>query len=433
MVFCRRIASLVAHAIRILVDLLVVTITLPLLVIHCLWVKLLHLFIHRTNSRRILLGVQEVASNLHSIQKCLDGNGRFTTAIIRNNKYSGPSQFGLLGKNSRRHYINPGRFAHLDSVLLFPLRKAFYFIKYFCTHDILWLIWNETFLPWGVDLLISKLSGKRVILMHCGDDVRYRPMQRVIDREFQFSSWLHDAPNTRQFLSKLYYAKLSQSCGTVLSMRNQSTFQERASVMFRFPMPGCLTKPRKAGPIVRIVHAPSCRYTKATPIVLEAVDLLKRSGVSFAFHLLENQPNDLVLKTLGESDILIDQPGDWVGRLGIEACAASCCVIGGNKAEYNAQFDSPVIQFERNAEQLASTLEELINDRNSLEARMSGCFNFWREYYSEDAFIHFFQLLLTNEAKTFQPLKNQKQLLLSAASGRIERASIRLFYHPRTE
>jgi len=258
-------------------------------------------------------------------------------------------------------------------------------------------------------------------------------MQRVIDREFQFSSWLHDAPNTGRFLSKLYYAKLSHACGTVLSMRNQSTFQERASVMFRFPMPGSFKEPRKPGPIVRIVHAPSCRYTKATPIVLEAIDLLNRSGIPFEFHLLEDQPNDLVLRILGESDILIDQPGDWVGRLGIEACAASCCVIGGNKAEYNAQFDSPVIQFERNAQQLASILAELIHDRATLEARMSGCFNFWRKHYSEDAFIHFYQSLLTNKAKTFQPLKNQKQLLLSAASGRVERASIRLFYNPRIE
>jgi hypothetical protein len=385
---------------------------------------------------RVFIGIHEISSNIHSIQETLDSFGESTTSLIETNRFSGESQCGKRGENSTRIYLRSNFKSlfcrRLYNLFVKPLILALYFIKLIAGHGTWFFIWNHTFLPFNVDLLILKLTRKKIIIMHCGDDVRYRPLQRAIDKSRGFDSWSDDTSSLGVFLYQYYFVWLSELMGEVISIRDQATFQRKPLVFFRFPMQGTIFLNKKVNnDIKRIVHAPSCRYVKGTEVVMEAIEIMKRKNLKFEFTLLEGQTNENVLLELQRTDILIDQPGNWVGRLAVEACAAGCCVVGGNRSEYNNQYDSPVIQFERNASDLAKVLTKLINDEELLSDKKFQSYEFWKKHYSPEAYYRLYQSILTGDAPTFAPLSDQREILLKASSKWYEKVILYLFYYPK--
>ncbi len=384
---------------------------------------------------RVFIGINEIASNIHSIQNSLDSFGERTTALIYTNKFSLEGQFGQLSRNSLRMYINrnfsSSTYARFFYVFIRPLILALYFVKFMSRHDTWFFIWNHTFLPLNLDLLLLRLAKKKIIIMHCGDDVRYRPLQRAIDQSYGISSWPSDKASIGTFLSRFYFTRLSEAVGDVISFRDQATFQGKALIQFKAPMPRLNNIDSDRNKIVRILHAPSSRYVKGTAFVLEAIDMLKGRGIQFEFVLLENHPNEVVLKELMRSDILIDQPGVWAARLAMEGCSAGCCVIGGNRAEYCQQYDSPLLQFERDAKNLAAVLSDLIENPELLLDMKRKCFSFWESHYSPEAYYRYYEAIIAGDAPTFSPFPNQREILLSAASNWFEKMILWLFYHPK--
>lgn len=105
------------------------------------------------------------------------------------------------------------------------------------------------------------------------------------------------------------------------------------------------------------------------------------------------------MEILQRTDIVIDQPSDWIGHLGGEALAAGCVVLGGNNISYEdgAPMDSPVIQFIADAKSLANKLQYIIEHKEVRQSIMEQSYYFWEKYYSFDAFNIWFDYLLKNK------------------------------------
>ena len=426
--------SVIYQFIRVFYQVLILGVSIVPLLLLAFWYRFQSA---EASDQAVFIGVNEIASNIHSIQETLDLYGEKTTALIYTNKFSGEAPFyGVSGK-ARRIYINKyyssswlHRFFY---IFVRPVMLLYYFAQFLKGHRIWFFVWNHTFLPWNLDLVLLRLAGKRVILMHCGDDVRYRPMQRAIDRSFGIDSWSSHKPSFKVFLRHFYFSALSEVVGDVISLRDQATFQRGSLIQFKFPMADI----KKSGDgffkkeAVRILHAPSDREIKGTRFVLEAIEILRQLGIPFEFKLIEKESNERVLKEINRADILIDQPGTWVARLAMEGCSAGCCVIGGNQAEYMQNYDSPVIQFEKDAKKLANVLSELICDRDLLRNKKRECRIFWEKYYTQEAFYRHYESILRGTAPTFLPLRQQKQILISSSSNWLERMIVRFCYYPK--
>jgi len=94
------------------------------------------------------------------------------------------------------------------------------------------------------------------------------------------------------------------------------------------------TAGREARPRPLLLHAPSHRGVKGTPVILAALDRLKREGVPFDFALVENLPNQEARRLYASADLIIDQLlAGWYGGVAIEAMAQGVPVICYLRAE----------------------------------------------------------------------------------------------------
>lgn len=390
-------------------------------------------------SEKIIFGVTEIASNIHSIQKALDDAGYTTHAVIISNKFSQENQFGALSKRGSREYLpykEDKKIKKAIEQIRIDWLLALRLLKNFHSHQVWYFVWNRTFLPLNVDLMFLKLAHKKVIMMHCGSEVRYRPLQKAIDKTFGVYTWNDTEHRAGDFLKKWYFVALSELLADhIVSHRDQATFQQIPYLYFRFPMGEIPSEESKAPSTVRILHAPSNRMIKKTDIVLEAISLLEKHSCDVEFILLENVANDAVLRQLSRSDILIDQQGTWAGRLAIEGCASRCAVIGGNNANYIGRLDSPIIQFPSRATELCEQILFLVENPLALSERQEACHRFWKNNYSPESFCSFFAKMLGDRLHPsrdyFFPLENQREVLLNAGAKGLIYILIHFLYHPK--
>jgi len=389
--------------------------------------RVVHAFGPRREDR-VFIGFHEIANVIQSISECLAETYSSVRAVIITNPFYGmenvPRKQNLLLK-----YFQGDRGIR---TLLFECILPFRLITEIVKNDLFVIIWNRSFMPLSIDYLLLKLAGKQLVLIHCGDDVRYRPMQRIIDAEVGHRSWPSAEASLYQFFMSLYYQTLSESLASVISHPDQSTFQSGALFHFRFPQKALLAESKRASVRPLILHCPSDRSVKGTDVVLSAIHDLREQGLKFDFELIENSSNEYVLERMKNADIVVDQPSVWIGRVAVEAMAAGCCVVGGNRSMYMQRFDSPVVQFEPNAGQLAAALKELIVNAEVRQSKMNECFSFWKAHYSYEEYAKYFQAVTRGTAPAFLPRPDQKRFLLRGASSWLERWVVRLGYYPKT-
>ncbi len=84
---------------------------------------------------------------------------------------------------------------------------------------------------------------------------------------------------------------------------------------------------------------------KGTAEILDALEHLRREGLRFELRLLENTPNDEVLRILTDADIVVDELNEaHYGMLALEAMATGCVVLAGNRPDIvPIPSDRPVI------------------------------------------------------------------------------------------
>ncbi|MTI38252.1 glycosyltransferase [Fulvivirga lutimaris] len=391
---------------------------------------------------KIIIGVHELANNVFSMHKALKKHGYDIESVVLKNQVKNHK---FYSSNSYDHELETSSLFQTNKLLnkvAIILTKTLFFIKSLFKYDVFVYITDVTLLPLHMDWPILNLLNKRIIIFNCGSEVRQRQVQYMIDSNV-YNFELFDG-DTEQL--KLYYQKgrsFQQTlrtqaweemfCDDIVSIRNQSTFQNKPCYVFKFPVEEIRNKVKLPNKIPLIIHAPSDRIFKGTKYVLEAIEMLKSSGATFHFELIENKPNDYVLERLNEADILIDQPGSWVARLAIEAMAASCATIGGNMQEYiDFEAPSPVIQFETDSKKLYEKLNKLVSDIDYRKQKMSECYDFWKDHYSEEAYSNFFRKILDKTAHQYQPIKNNRNLLLNFSETKWQRIAIKLLIKKRS-
>jgi hypothetical protein len=387
---------------------------------------------------RVLIGVTEIANFVSEFTAALrDGGIAADSLVLEPNTFYAANDYtyryalsrarsGLWSKTRRR-------FAKSTAGACFLLRLV-------RRYDVFVFVWNATFLPLMLDLPLLRLLGKRVIVFNCGDDVRYRPIQNRIERKVfgieRFDpagrrDYERDRASNWIFLRCFFTQRVEEWSGCrIVTTRNQATFQKNPAFVFRFPVKRLLQRARTARnerPL--IIHAPTDRAVKGTACVLAAVERLREQGLAFDFELIEGRDNAYVLSRLVEADVVIDQPGTWIGRLGAEALAASCAVVGGNLHEFEAYPEpSPVLDFPPDAAELASRLGRLIRDSSYRGHLMARSFDYWQKNYSYERFVAFFRDVLAGTAVTLPPLPAARQHLLACACNGFQRAIIRVFF-----
>lgn len=384
--------------------------------------------------KRIVVCGSEIANNIYTFGEALKESYEVTTVCLHANAFYASNRYDIcidspLSASRSRPVRVLGRLAS-------GARKLAHFLRLSKTQDAFIYVWSDTFLPLKIDLFVLRLLRKKAIVFHCGDDVRYRPIQSKLDQEV-YRVHYFDPKDTQalakyessgnSFRASFFNQWLTEKSGaTIVSLRSHATFQKGPHFFFRFPQKRLLETARRPRPRPLLLHAPSSRTAKNTQCVLDAVELLQRRGCEFDFELIEGQPNHYVLRRLLEADILIDQPGPWSGRLGIEALASSCVVVGGNRQDYYQVDDnSPVVQFEPDCADLANKLQKLIANPETRRDLMQQGFSYWERHYSEQAFSQYITSLLNGSAAPSGPIPHYRDHLLRYARTPFQRQLIK--------
>ena len=387
---------------------------------------------------RTLVGVTEIANFVAEFTAAIRSAGRIAdSAVVGSNEFYVANRytyFRALPRLSNRTLDGISR-----RIVRVPLLLGL-FLRVVQRYDIFVYIWNETFLPFKIDLLLLRFLGKKVVVFNCGDDVRFRPIHNRIEKALFGIERLdpiaqakyEDAHSSNlDFLRRLFTQKLQEWLGcTIVTMRNQATFQSKPAFVFRSPTKRLLSQPRAPNRLrPLIVHAPTDRNVKGTRYVMHAIKQLEAKGLPFEFELIEKQDNSYVLSRLLNADILIDQPGSWIGKLGAEGLAASCIVIGGNLHEYEGFPEpSPVLQFSPDVDDLSAMLESLLRDPERRARLMGDSFSYWERNYSYESFIAYFDEVLEGKALALEPIPGIRKHLLKFADNAFQRAVIRLLF-----
>lgn len=398
---------------------------------------------------KILISGCEIANNIATMKSALKKNGHdVESCAFGDNKF-------YSDKNIYDFKIEPLSLNTKSSKLLLRLAiepalriinislKPLHFFKMLNRkYDAYIFIWRHSYFPFGLDLIIlGRLLKKKLVIIHCGDDTRYRPIQSKIDKEILGIQYTNENDSTAYenylkagspFLPAFWTQKIAEwSGGKIVSLRSHATFQGKPAYFFRFPQALILDGPKNARTSPLIVHAPSNRASKGSDYVLKSIALLREQSLDFDFELIENKSNDYVLSRLKDADILIDQTGPWFGRLGMEGLASSCVVFSGNRQDYYGIKDpSPVIQFNPNANELAANLESLIKNPDRREDLMKKGYTYWKQSYSEEKFADYIESIINDERpdSLFIPIDNHKKILLRYADNKVQKLIIHVLY-----
>lgn len=328
----------------------------------------------------------------------------------------------------------------LGARILFQIRLARRLVSAARTCDMFVYVYSVGFLPLQLDLLFLRSLGKHVVVFFCGDDIRYRPIQMHLDRiltsapphplDAQELALYASGTEGGRFWRSFWATKLAEKTGCrIVAARDSATFQAKPYAPFRFPQQQLIREPKRARRCPLVVHAPSNRLVKGTSYVLEAMAMLKRESVEFEFELISDRPNAYVRQRLIDADIVVDQPGVWIGRLAAEGLSSGCVVVGGNQTHFGfSEDDSPVVQFDRDAGALATTLRTLITDHERRERLMRASFGYALRNFSYDAFVRYVDDVLEGRAATLHPLPGQRETVRLHARTPFQRMMIRLFW-----
>jgi glycosyltransferase involved in cell wall biosynthesis len=219
------------------------------------------------------------------------------------------------------------------------------FVRYFPTHNVFIFMFGDTLLPFNLDLPILKLFRKVTIMRFVGSDIRYYEAVQAAANEAGLN---YDADKERLRKEEKEAAKILKRKKRMIHMVEKyathiisgpafSQLLTRPYLRIAVPLDIANLKynnrPNRR-PIV--VHAPSKAAVKGTAYVIEAVEQLKKERYDFEFRLLTDTSNIEVRRALSEADIAVDQLFAFgAGMLALEAMAAGCAVLGGNKPEFS--------------------------------------------------------------------------------------------------
>lgn len=393
----------------------------------------------KSSGKNVFIGLNECTGNIGKIQETLRASGYSVHSksisypmyehyrygeIIDPRTYYLPVAFN----NAACFEISGAEFRRNQAVKRADLQRVL------SGFDIVIYNTSLSFLAAALDYALVRISGAKLVVFHCGDDVRYRPISNQIYRRIckvavgTFEP-LYDSHKIGFMLRRLWLQKMAQWWADALfTTFEQATFLTKPGHQFQIPIAPLADSVSPRGGPVRILHAPSDRKVKRTDIVLSAIKILEGRGLDFRFTLLESAPNTEVLEQLRSSDIVIDQPNILFGVLIREAMSAGAVVVG--IPDFSGQehlSGAPIVPFMPEAGHLADTLESLIRDPGKLFDFRTRSLGYAKDHFSPEAFTAYFERVLQGRAEPeVKPLPNQKKLCLEFADSPLKKILIRL-------
>ncbi len=319
---------------------------------------------------RIFIGTEEIASVLSNLSYGFRELGHDVTTYVKSkNKFYHTARYNIVRQNLLNdilHYTNwkilPQKLKYylkrIDDIVSIPYLKIRNksLIK---NHDIFVFIWH----PWLDESYLFPLlkkKGKKIICIHLGSDVRHIT---AFEQEYKidtstWESYFHtDLLDNK--IKRIRYHELYADL--IYSVPDQAGLYLRNYNHFPLPLDEhkkiiCKIPARK-NPL--IIHAPSRVGIKGTPVINEAIARLQKDGFKIEYQLIQDMPNEQLLKVLSDADILCDELYlHGPGMLSAEAMASGTAVA--TRCLNLFPFQPPVCAV--TPENLYDKLKELILD-----------------------------------------------------------------------
>lgn len=233
-------------------------------------------------------------------------------------------------------------------------------------YDIFHFHFGETFFPDKSDLEILKQAGKKMVVHHHGSDVR------ILSAARKNNPYVRVKPEWTETKIKSNLTVLSKYIehAIVQDYELEGYISDFYKYVHVIPHTIDLNQFKPQYPPMKhttplIVHAPTKRNLKGTEPIIEAVNQLKASGISFDFKLIEGMDHLETMKLIAGADIVIDQLriGSH-GYLSSEAMALGKPVICYIREDLKSKYpiDLPIVY--ANPDNITTVLRDLINHPN---------------------------------------------------------------------
>ena len=256
------------------------------------------------------------------------------------------------------------------------LRKLFLRFSFFCfclfRYDLFNFYSGQSFFPFGIDLPILKLFGKKLVMTYCGSDIR---LIQINSEWNQYHKMLtvglnHPKYDLAKRVRMRWQAIWIDKFFAIRELAKYAKTTIHPSKILETPWVNnigfdsdfCFDKENlSTNEIPILLHAPSNSVIKGARFVESAIAVLKARKLKFEYVELRNTPNSEVWKLIQSCDIVIDQ-----------------CILGeiGTLAFEGMGFGKPVVSylpktivdermpgcpvFNASIDNLADRLEELI-------------------------------------------------------------------------
>ncbi|WP_319762394.1 hypothetical protein [Maridesulfovibrio sp.] len=327
--------------------------------------------------KKIFIGTNNIGNNIFALAQGFRELGFEvgTASTIANHKLYGSGFDFVLDSFQQEFRNNPDPEVYLKN-LSGNDRRVLDF-------DIYISIASTSLLPGMLDFPILKKMGKTIISFPCGSDIRHNQSAKIFNAHFGHGYPKELLTNERNlskeilplalkstyvdtFSKKMYNIRMAECyADLILSAPCSNTLGIRPYNSTFIPFDDKKTTPKICGRDKPVVfHAPTSRYAKGTNLILKTLDQLKSEGVPFDIIIAENLPNEEILKSLTECDVVIDQIACGKnGLLNLEAMSSGCTVLGPND-EYSKPIPFnilPIIRITKN--NLYGTLKKILTDR----------------------------------------------------------------------
>ena len=370
--------------------------------------SILRLIRHDKEIMRILIAGKETSNNLRQISSLLSKSDKYAVSVCEFSLhpfFQGDFEKNICVTSYTRMPWDPSSIDILSCNFL----RAYFLLHTLHKTDIVLFNWTDSFLPMNLDYLLFRISGARVFVRHCGSDVRYAPLQNHIHKSFGILQWNTAVFSFSELFLKLFRQTVAELFANgVISTRDHSTFQLRP----------IFCRPYIQNPLKRstwekqtkkiILHAPSDKSLKGSQVVIDAIEILRKSRSDFEFLFLTNQPHQTIFESLAKY-MHFDRPtrGSACETGNRRFCFRMCCCRRKHTGDYGYQ-DCPTIQFPNSAIQLAETLDKLLSQPEKLRQASGQSYHFWKKNCSPSAFIEFFEALLAEMLQLLSDCSNTK-------------------------
>lgn len=316
---------------------------------------------------RILVGTMEICRHLHDLGDAFRSLGHEVDTVV-----VGKSPF--YEDLPYDYIINQRKlFEHLAQLIRHPLATFLQMPdelvglrRLLTDYDVYVFQFAQSLFPGNQDYPILKQQGKTIISIFNGSDVRHWSAAEPVAEAYgyQIPEMCREEPFSH-LPARLNSIRMAERyADAIFSLPFQSELAVRPYWHFFLPFNLALYGhriPERDVPV--LVHAPSRRKFKGTDRFLAVLEQLRDEGVAFDLKLLEGVPNQEVIRTLIDADVVLDElHSPHYAMLALEGMATGCCVVAGCHRDYvPLQGDSPV--YDVRPHTLYDRLKELLTDK----------------------------------------------------------------------